>query len=132
MEGNMSYSLRRECRIIEDKYAKKNKVLSGNSMVEVSVRTGELGSYIFEYVDYVMAHIERLNHSNIYKGVVEVTYIFWDNEYGTIGVDIEYVLPQGISVDIDEGRLFDLLQTEYDGIGVVISEIKLKKVEYKY
>lgn len=128
----MSHKFIRKCRIFEEKYMQRNFVLSGNTLVEASIRTGELSNWELEYVDRFMAHVELLNHSGIYKGYVEPTYFFFDNEYGSVGIDVEYVLSKDISIDIDECKLRELLQWEFDGVGVSICEIGYKVKEYRY
>lgn len=128
----MSHEFIRKCRILEDKYMQRNLVLSGNTLVEASVRTGELSDWELEYVDKFMAHVELLNHSRLYKGYVKPIYFFFDNEYGSVGVDIEYVLLKDVFMDMDECKLREFLQWEHDGVGESICEIYYKVKEYRY
>lgn len=128
----MSYKFIRKCRILEEKYMQRNFVLSGNMIIEASIRNGELSNWELEYVDRFMAHVELLNHSGIYKGYVGPTYFFFDNEHGSVGIDIEYVLSKDVSMDIDECKLREFLQWEFDGVGVSICEISYKVKEYRY
>lgn len=127
-EDYFEYQLRRACRIVdEDKDS--GTILCGNELVNISVREeGGLGDDEMEIVDYFLWRIEILNHSGRYKGVVVAYDFFYDNRYGSVGVSIKYLLPKGMERDVSEEELEGLLETEFMGIGILVSEVKFDEV----
>ena len=123
-EDHLKYELCRECRVIkEDNFS--GIILCGNELINVGVREeGGVGRTEIEIVDFFLGHIEFFNHSGRYKGIVVATYFFNDNRYGSISVNIKYLLPKGTEPDISEEELKTILDTEFKCNPIFIFEVK--------
>lgn len=103
-------------------------VKCGEQIIHLAIRDGDVEDIDFSQLDFFLTHIEFYNSSGLYKGILVVKDYFEDNRYGSTIVDMEYVLPEGMEMDVTIRELENMIETYLDGIYIGAGDIKVKYI----
>ncbi len=124
MDETYEYVIKREYRFLNDSYGIENTLLIGNEVILVSVSEDKVGITEVKLVDHLLDLQEYYNHSGLYKGIVKLVSLFNDNRNCGAEAVVEYIEADE-EVDDIISEIKALFETECEGTGICISEVKV-------